>query len=84
MENSGTSMKQKQKSKRHKNVTVESSNFCGSDKYMSHNQERKNSKSCGSSPNKQQIPTPFFGLTPAEEAELRDVIMQMTLRDCGL
>ena len=40
--------------------------------------------SCGNSPNKYQLPSPMIVLTKQEEAELRDVIMQMTLRDCGL
>ena len=41
-------------------------------------------ESCNNSPNKYQIPSSLIVLTQQEEAELRDVIMQMTLRDCGL
>ena len=42
------------------------------------------SSSCQSSPSKYQIPSSIIVLSKQEEAELRDVIMQMTLRDCGL
>ena len=74
-------MKPKKKSKRYKNVTVESSNFGESDK---NSIQKEHSSSCGSSPNKYKIPSSMIVLTREEEAELRDVIMQMTLRDCGL
>ena len=74
----------KQKSKRYKNVTVESSNFNETDKNSIQKMKEGNSSSCGSSPNKYQIPSSMIVLTRQEEAELRDVIMQMTLRDCGL
>ena len=74
----------KQKSKRYKNVTVESSNFGETDKNSIQKMKEGNSSSCGSSPNKYKIPSSMIVLTRQEEAELRDVIMQMTLRDCGL
>ena len=46
--------------------------------------EGEKASSCGNSPNKYKLPSPMIVLTKQEEAELRDVIMQMTLRDCGL
>ena len=81
----------RRKSKRQKNVTIERSNFHSSDENLSNNKNNKDkmvegekASSCGNSPNKYQLPSSMIVLTKQEEAELRDVIMQMTLRDCGL
>jgi len=81
----------RRKSKRQKNVTIERSNFRASDENLSNKKNKKDkvvegekASSCGNSPNKYQLPSSMIVLSKQEEAELRDVIMQMTLRDCGL
>ena len=69
-----------------KTGTVKGSNTNETNAYLDHNPNGTGaaSSSCQSSPSKYQIPSSIIVLSKQEEAELRDVIMQMTLRDCGL
>ena len=61
-------------------MNIQSNNKNNKDKMV----EGEKASSCDNSPNKYQLPSSMIVLTRQEEAELRDVIMQMTLRDCGL
>lgn len=82
--------KQKQKTNRHNGVNVESCSFVKSSSLDTDNNlnqnEKRNEGISSSNPtvNKYQIPSSMIVLTPQEEAELRYVIMHMTMRDCGL
>ena len=69
-----------------KTGTVKGSNTNETNADLDHNPNGTGaaSSSCQSSPSKYQIPSSIIVLSKQEEAELRDVIMQMTLRDCGL
>ena len=47
-------------------------------------QEPNNETLSQSTPNTPQIPSSMIVLTEQEKAELKDVLMQITLRECGL
>ena len=47
-------------------------------------QEPNNGTVSQSTPNTPQIPSSMIVLTEQEKAELKDVLMQITLRECGL
>ena len=78
-------VKQKQTPKRQKSVKEVKRRSMSFDENLNHDEKQVEGISSDiSTPNKYQLPSSMIALTEQEEAELRDVIMQMTLRDCGL